>query len=226
MPWGPWLQLNWENSYWGTQCWQQPGVRNCNSKALEKLFAEWRVSLIKSFPTEWQRKKCSNVRSVDILWTLSRLSRTIPRPVFPPTVLSARTHPPRLHFLHVSPHPHRLCVAPVFCPQQGQSHLMSHTGWWKPTWTGEKGQGQGCRQHLDEKRKLQNVGLEQQIEHSSDAGVFSFKVSALMERCSTFFFVWDQQLANIELLREYTMLLWRKPICWPNWNTCFYLGER
>lgn len=73
------------------------------NKLQKKRFAEWRLILTKRFPTKWQRKKSSHVRSAETLWTLSRLRGTVSRPAFPPTVLSTCLRPTLPHFRHIPP---------------------------------------------------------------------------------------------------------------------------
>lgn len=126
----PWLQFNWEfqnGREIATEVRSAGGnleSETADQKASEKRFAEWRGILTKSFPTKWHRKKSSNVKSVEILWTLSRLRGTIPRVVFLPSVLSTCVHLTLPHFLHFSP-----CLHKVLCSPQCSVHNQGNPTW-------------------------------------------------------------------------------------------------
>lgn len=167
-----------------------------------------------SFCTKWQRMKSSHVRSAEMLWTLFGQRGTIPRPAFPPTVLSTRTRPTLPYFLPSPPLAARLPTGPRFCPQRGLSHLTSHVGWWKPSGPGEKEQGQECGQHLDEKRKCQNLRPEWRVEGSSNFGGVSLEISALTMRTirNILPLPLGWEIITCRNLREYELLLWRKTI--------------
>lgn len=174
MPWDPWLQLNWELQNGGETATE---VRSAGRKlesetaiqeALEKRFAEWRGISTKPFPTKWHRRKPSNVRSMAILWTLSRLRGTIPRAAFPPTVLSTYTHPTLPHFLHISPCLCKALTAPSVLSAAGATLPGSHISWWKPKWVGDKEQGQERRKHLDGERKPQTCVWSDELNLARD----------------------------------------------------------
>lgn len=101
--------------------------------------------------------------------------------------------------------------SPKALPTARQSLLTTHIGWWKPTRMGEKEWGQEWRQHLDEKRKLQNPCPEWWVEDSSYSWAVSLEVSALMKKCIKMCFsLLRWEIIKCRNLRVYKMLLWRK----------------
>ena len=145
MPWEPWLQLNWEFQNGREIATEvRSAGRNLESetaiqKTSEKRFAEWRVILTQLFPTKWHKNKSSNVRSAEMVWTLSRLRGTISRPAFPPIVLSTCLRPTLPHFRHIPPGlPETLCSPPCSVHSKGNPT-------WLPTLVDENPYGRERR---------------------------------------------------------------------------------
>lgn len=112
------------------------------NKLQKKRFAEWRLILTKRFPTKWQRKKSSHVRSAETLWTLSRLRGTVSRPAFPPTVLSTCLRPTLPHFRHIPPGlQETLCSPPCSVHSKGSPT-------WLPALVDENPYGQERRSRV------------------------------------------------------------------------------
>lgn len=130
MPWEPWLQLNWELQNGGEIATEvHSASRKLESetaiqKTSEKRVAEWRGIRTKLFPTKWHRKKSSDVRSTEILWTLSRLRGNNSQTSFP-TYSAINMHSP-----DTPPLPSHLSL----CLQGSNSPWCSVHSKGNPTW--------------------------------------------------------------------------------------------
>lgn len=117
------------------------------NKLQKKRSAEWRLILTKLFPTKWQRKKSSHVRSAETLWTLSRLRGTVSRPAFPPTVLSTCLRPTLPRFRHIPPGlQETLCSTPRPSPRCSVHSKGSPA--WLPALVDENPYGQERRSRV------------------------------------------------------------------------------
>lgn len=185
-------------------------------------FDEWRLILRKSFPTKWQRKKSSHVRARGHCGHYSGWGERFPKELSHQRcyqhALAQHSQAPAL-----SPRASQALQCPRCCPQQGSP-------FWPPTLAGEnphgwerRSWGQEWRQHLDEKRKLQNPWLEWWVKESSYSWVVSLDISALRKKCIKMYFsLWDGKSSCVDTWEYIKRYFERKTIYWPKWNICTY----